>query len=561
MEHRLKTQRNRLSRRISLILLTVWLPVSVLYCFIRLRNEKIDVQREMLANASYAKQYLSLGMLHQTTGNQLYISNGNLLEFKDMIEKDFDSQMIVIEPDSGQVLADTADRVRVVYSFRTDKGTYPDDYGFLDFHVLRDGLTDAQYRKIAQWLRTDPGDGSSYALICSEFYTFADQIFPLTVSVVRTESDSERFDEDAIAEDFSTNLTAPAGAVIFRNGASRLNLIPTDFFLNGIRNRDCIHRLTDSQREKNIAMIPTGTAQYIVYTSDYVFLSAFTFNEEKGYYEKNDRLYLLQYAREVNLIKSSAKGMIGGAAVIFGVLLTIGGVLFLMIWHTTGTQIRQEQRRRDLTTALAHDIKTPLFIISGYAYSLKEDIDSGERDRYLDKIIEQTDRINALVHNMLNLSKLDSDQMTLTRTTFDLWELTEELLADYQKLPEGKTILPAHSGDNLISADRTLIRTALQNLIDNAVQYALPGSDIRIDVTEKTFRIANLCQPLTKAQQKAIWQPYYRVDQSRHHKGNGLGLSIVKAIFDLHGVRYELNVQDPAMFDLSVEWKDDTDLH
>ncbi|MBQ1413946.1 MAG: HAMP domain-containing histidine kinase [Clostridia bacterium] len=561
MEHRFKTQRNRLFLRITLILLAVWLPVSAIYCVIQLHNEKINIQRQMLSNASYAKQSLSMGMLHENSGNQVYISNGNLLEFKDMIEKDYDSQMIVIDTDSGQVLADTADRVRVVYSFRTDKGTYPDDYGFLDFHVLRDGLTDAQYRKIAQWLRTDPGDGSSYALICSQFYAVADQIFPLTVSVIRTESESDRFREDAVVEDFPTGLTAPDGSVIFRNGENRLNRIPTDFLLDGIRNRDCIHRLTDSQREKNITMIPVGTAQYIVYISDYIFLNAFTFNDEKGYYEKHDQLYLMQYARQVNLLQSSAVTLAVGMTVISGIFLLTGTVLFLMIWHTTGTQIRQEQRRRDLTNALAHDIKTPLFIISGYAYSLKEDIDSGERDRYLDKIIEQTDRINALVHNMLNLSKLDSDQMTLTRTTFDLWELTEELLADYQKLPEGKTILTAHSGDSMISADRTLIRTALQNLIDNAVQYALPGSDIRIDVTEKTFRIANPCQPLTKAQQKAIWQPYYRIDPSRHHKGNGLGLSIVKAIFDLHGVRYELNVQDPAMFDLSVEWKDDTDRH
>lgn len=254
--------------------------------------------------------------------------------------------------------------------------------------------------------------------------------------------------------------------------------------------------------------------------------------------------YLIQYAREVNLLNKCKSDLLIGTAVIFAFFLTIALILCLMIWRTVKTQIVQEQKRADVTGAPAHDIKTPLFIISGYAYSLKEDIDPGERDGYLDKIIEQTDAINRLVQNMLNLSKLDSYKMTLSRTDFDLRELTAEILADYSSLPDDKTITVAQSGEGKVNADRELIKTVIQNLIENAVKYSPKNSKIQIEVGDNTFEIRNESERLTRADLKQIWEPYVRKDKSRRQNGNGLGLSIVKSILDLHGAKYEADMLD-----------------
>ena len=236
--------------------------------------------------------------------------------------------------------------------------------------------------------------------------------------------------------------------------------------------------------------------------------------------------------------------MIIGVSITFVFLLTIALILCLMIWTMVKSQILQEQKRADMTGALAHDIKTPLFVISGYAYSLKEDIDSGERDEYLDNIIEQTEKINSLVHNMLNLSKLDSYTINLNRSDFDLYELTEETRSAYTSLPDGRSILLTHSGGNTINADAELIKTVVQNLTDNAVKYSKPKSEIKIDLTDKTLRISNPSENLSKAELRQIWQPYVRKDKSRSKKGNGLGLSIVKSILDLHGAKYEAQMKD-----------------
>ena len=248
----------------------------------------------------------------------------------------------------------------------------------------------------------------------------------------------------------------------------------------------------------------------------------------------------MQYAKEVDILDSCKTDLAFGVCAIFGFFLTIGAILCVMIWKTVKAQMIQEQKRLDLTNALAHDIKTPLFVISGYAYSLKEDIDENERELYLDKIIEQTDEVNSLVHRMLNFSKLDSYAMTLSKTEFDLGAMAESIAENYTALPDNKRLVCTRSGDNRIAADKELIRTALQNLIDNAVKYSLPDSEIQIDVTEKTITVSNESEPMTKSELRQIWQPYYRKDKSRHQKGNGLGLSIVKSILDLHKASYRM---------------------
>ena len=148
---------------------------------------------------------------------------------------------------------------------------------------------------------------------------------------------------------------------------------------------------------------------------------------------------------------------------------------------------------------------------------------------------------------MLNLSKLDSFGMTLNRSEFDLSELVSGILEDYRNLPDDRSISFSHSGNSVLSADRELIRTALQNLIENAVKYSPGGSKILIDVTDSTISISNPSEPVSKADLKKIWQPYFRLDKSRHKKGNGLGLSIVKSILDLHGAKYEMSMRDGRM--------------
>ncbi len=547
MEQRLKKQRGRLILRVTLILFAVWMAVSATYCVIRLRREKSDLQSDTLSALSKAKQILSLSEMGMGTSSRLYISSYNLLYFKDLADDNTDTQLIIIDPDSNRIIADTAYKTDVRYSLETEQGTFPDDFGYLDYRTIRGLLNDAQYERIVTLLHSRPEDGGSYELVCTRFYYAVDEIIPLELSVMRVRNSDDRFDDGQMIETFALSQTGAKDKTVYHNARSRINIVPKEFFLNTDCNRDFISALTQEQRERNAAAFSVGHLEYVFYSSEYYYLDAFVYNEKSGAYENRSKLYLLQYAKKAGLFASCGRELWWGTVVIGGFFFVIGLILCLMIWKTIKMQLIQEQKRLDLTNALAHDIKTPLFVISGYAYSLKENIDGDERDSYLDKIIGQTEQINGLVHKMLNLSKLDSCSMTLNRTEFALSGLVKEILEDYKSLPEGKTIVYSGSGDATITADRELIRTALQNLTENAVKYSTAGSVIAIDVTEKTVSISNPSEAISKADLKKIWQPYFRMDKSRHKKGNGLGLYIVKSILDLHSVRYDMSYKDGNM--------------
>lgn len=547
MEKRLKKQRNKLFLRVTLILLTVWLAVSTTYCVIRLHSEKTETQNRVLSDMSRAKQIISISEQGVNTQSYIYLSTSNMISFKDIVGKDFDSQLIVLDPDSNSVIADTAGKITVTFSFKTDVGSFPDDVGYIDYSTFRSSISEVQYRKIVDLLNTKRSDGLSNELVCTRFYTSVDQIIPMELSVMPVENADDWFEEDKIIESFPLNVRIPPNSTIYYNAKRRINIIPKDLLLKSAYNRDYISGLTEQQRGNSVEVFYQGHGEYLFYTSEYYFLDAYIFSKEKGIYENRQKLYLLQYAKKTNVFQNCQRGLLLGIAVIFVFFFTVGTLIFLMIWNTVRTQMIQEQKRLDFTNALAHDIKTPLFVISGYAYSLKEDIDSEDRDSYLDKIILQTEQINALVHKMLNLSKLNSFNMTLNRSAFDLSGLVQEILEDYKSLPDGRTVTLTQAGDSMINADKELIRTALQNIIENAVKYSTKGSGITVDVTDKIVRISNSSQPLSKAELKKIWQPYYRADKSRHKKGNGLGLSIVKSILDLHRTKYDMTMKDGCM--------------
>ena len=538
MEERLKRERNRLILRITLILLAVWLTVSAVFCAVRLNTEKTNVQSSELSNLSYIKQMVLFGGNSREFVRWFYLEDSEARNGQTGIVSNM--QIIVSDSDTKQVLADTADSLVLSFTAKAGVESAVDYIGILDYHSIRDALSDRNYQTMTDLLSTEREDGNTYELICTRLQLRDIHFIPLELKIVAVNGSDTRF----IAEDnvavFELDSNLKDGEEILESSDIRRNTIPKEFVLSGKGNRDIIGSLTKEQRKNTVDMIHTEALRYIFYASDLFNLGEPADNGENS-------AQIIQYAREVDLFENCKKDLGVGVALIFGFFLTIAVILCVMIWHTVKGQLVQEQKRLDLTNALAHDIKTPLFVISGYAYSLKEDIDETERDLYLDKIIEQTDEVNHLVHRMLTFSKLDSYSMTLRKTEFDLCGLMEEILQNYTALPDNKKIDYQHSGDNTVKADRELMKTALQNLIDNAAKYSLPDSAIQISVRDRVVEISNESEPMTKEELRQIQQPYVRKDKSRHQKGNGLGLSIVKSILDLHKARFDMSIKDSAL--------------
>ncbi len=201
-----------------------------------------------------------------------------------------------------------------------------------------------------------------------------------------------------------------------------------------------------------------------------------------------------------------------------------------------------EEERRLLTSNLAHELKTPLAVVHSYAEGLKEHIAEEKREQYLDTILSEAERMDALVMQMLDLSRLEAGKVKLSRDGFELRTLAEALAEKLAPLAEERgltvTLEPGEACE--VTADEGRIAQAAENLITNALRYAPAGSRVRMRVDREgrqaVFGVENPVEkPFSPEEREKVWEPFYRRDKARSGGGTGLGLSIVRQIVELHG--------------------------
>lgn len=574
MDKRLKKQSKKLFIQILAITVSAWLVASAAYAIIRLNSEKVNIEKNGLRTLSkiiYEVNFNSDASMD--VQNLKRAMTGCLNVVNDGEHKDYNSQIIIRDVSDNEnynlKLVDTADKIYTKFGYTTDNPDSSDmDYGYIDRNVLEKLIDKEQYQKISKYLNKKRNDDKYYELICTKFYVGTGFSFiPKELQIVLTDEDNTWYIEDEPVETFELNsettMKHEIGDFNLSNGPYSCNkmirnVIPSDFFLNKI-NDDIIGSLTKEQinQTSNNNIIQLDLFNYVFFAGEVLNYNNYTFSngdltdDSISVYTSNVIPLQLQYAKRVNIIESCINDLLIGFAVLLGFFSVIAAIIFVMMRKMLKNQLIFEQKRIDITNAMAHDIKTPLFIIGGYAQSLKENINNEKKYYFADKIIEQTNEVNTLVHNMLNLGKLDSCNIKLNRTDFDLFELIEEICINYVLLPDNKDITVAHRGDNMINADRELIKSAIENLIDNAVKYSAKNSEIKIEVYDKALTISNYCESITKSDLKQIWQPYVRKDKNHRQDGNGLGLSIVKSILDLHGIEYNTKLKS-NIFSINV---------
>ena len=200
-----------------------------------------------------------------------------------------------------------------------------------------------------------------------------------------------------------------------------------------------------------------------------------------------------------------------------------------------------EQNRRRMTSGIAHELKTPLAVIHSYAEGLREHIADDKRDKYLDVILAESERMDSMVLEMLDLSRLEAGKVTLSRDEFSLSALSRGIFEKLALAAEAKGLKIEFQcvGPDAIVADEARIAQVIENFAVNAVKYTPPGGKIRVSVTSgrmgATLTVENDSKPFTMEELAKVWDTFYRADEARSGGGTGLGLAIAKSIVELHG--------------------------
>ena len=208
---------------------------------------------------------------------------------------------------------------------------------------------------------------------------------------------------------------------------------------------------------------------------------------------------------------------------------------------------RLERMRREFIANVSHELRTPLTILRGYSEALLDGTaGAAEKTRYLEVIRAEIERLNRLISDLLDLSRLQARGMELHKKVFNLQKLTLELKARLQsRLGEKKIALEVKIDPEIeVSGDRDRIMQVLLNLVENALRYSRDGGKIKLsahidDGQKVEVSVRDYGLGIEAKELPHIWERFYRIDRSRDRKqgGTGLGLAIVKEIIEAHGER------------------------
>ncbi|MGE5557420.1 MAG: ATP-binding protein [Bacillota bacterium] len=211
---------------------------------------------------------------------------------------------------------------------------------------------------------------------------------------------------------------------------------------------------------------------------------------------------------------------------------------------------RIDEMRKEFISNVSHELKTPIALIQGYAEGLKVNVNEDEENKnyYCGVIMDEANKMNKLVRQLLDLSHLESGFSRLDRSDFDLSFLVEQVLKKHALVLRSKAIKVryAKEEDLTVNADYDRVEQVLMNYLNNAVNHVDDKRIIRVTIKRVNDKarvmVYNSGRHINEEEKKKIWASFYKADKSRtrDYGGSGLGLSIVKAIQDAHQNLYGL---------------------
>lgn len=203
-------------------------------------------------------------------------------------------------------------------------------------------------------------------------------------------------------------------------------------------------------------------------------------------------------------------------------------------------KLKLANRQKDeIISAISHEFKNPIAIISGYSETILNDIDlpASIKEKFLNKIYSNANKMSHIIDKLRLTLKLEEGKQELTTTTCSMKSICEDIISDLKHRYKNQSI-NIIGEDIKILVDETLFSMALSNLIENALKYS--EEDISINIKRDSISVIDKGIGITKEDLEKIEQKFYRVSSNGWNNSLGLGLFIVHSIVKLHNFRLEI---------------------
>lgn len=262
-----------------------------------------------------------------------------------------------------------------------------------------------------------------------------------------------------------------------------------------------------------------------------------------------DQTYTLTIRQTTHPWKSAFQYMINTYIYVFAIMLLSAALTLYLVNTFFEKQAQLELARRDFTNAAAHELKTPLGIIRGFAENIKEKTNPHKENYYLEQVVKQTESMDRLVKEMINISKMDSKELTLHKESISLIELTKQEFEKFDSLISSKNIKIIYDTekDFVCHADKHHFEKAIWNILSNAIEYNIQNGFITITSNQNGFSITNTGKNICEEDLAHVFDMFYTGNKSRTSTEThlGLGLYLAKRIIEMHHMNLAIqNIKD-----------------
>jgi|TARA_B110000881_G_C18597645_1_gene532649 two-component system phosphate regulon sensor histidine kinase PhoR len=222
----------------------------------------------------------------------------------------------------------------------------------------------------------------------------------------------------------------------------------------------------------------------------------------------------------------------------------------IIVFHDITEIHRLENMRRDFVANVSHELKTPLASIQAFAETLIDGAihDADNNMLFLTRIVEQSDRLNLLIQDLLSIARLESGENVHDFASVDLTEITQRCLNDHQSHAAKKNIaLVFNQSDSVwVFAEADGLTQILDNLVDNALKYTPEDGTVTVNIQAEPravhLQVIDTGIGIPSDHQDRVFERFYRIDKARSRQlgGTGLGLAIVKHLVNAFGAEVEV---------------------